>query len=93
VTHLRYPGGSLSDYFDWRKAVGDTRQAQPNPFNKGQVEPSAFGPDEFIALCRKLNIPGYVTLNAGNRHAGDGGGMGEVLPRQKVQSDGVRSRQ
>lgn len=66
VTHLRYPGGSLSDYFDWRKAVGDARQSQPNPFNQAKLEPSVFGPEEFMALCRRLNIPGYITLNAGN---------------------------
>jgi alpha-L-arabinofuranosidase len=65
VTHLRYPGGSLSDYFDWRKAVGAVRQPQPNPFDKGKLHDSVFGPEEFRALCRKLNIPGYITLNAG----------------------------
>lgn len=65
VTHLRYPGGTLSDYFDWSKAVGDKRQPIPNPFNKGKPEDPRFGPDEFIRLCRRLDIPGTITLNAG----------------------------
>ncbi|MGA2257354.1 MAG: hypothetical protein ABSG53_22075, partial [Thermoguttaceae bacterium] len=65
VTHLRYPGGSLSDYFDWSKAVGDKRQPIPNPFAKGRLEDPRFGPAEFIALCRELGIPGTITLNAG----------------------------
>jgi alpha-N-arabinofuranosidase len=65
VTHLRYPGGTLSDYFDWSKAVGDARQPIPNPFNKGRPEDPRFGPAEFIALCRALDIPGTITLNAG----------------------------
>jgi alpha-L-arabinofuranosidase len=65
VTHLRYPGGTLSDYFDWSKAVGDRRQPIPNPFAQGKPEDPHFGPADFIALCRKLNIPGTITLNAG----------------------------
>ena len=65
VTHLRYPGGTLSDYFDWSKAIGGQRQPIPNPFAKGKPEDPRFGPAEFMALCRKLNIPGTITLNAG----------------------------
>ena len=65
VTHLRYPGGSLSDYFEWSKAIGDRRQPIPNPFAKGKPEDPRFGPAEFMALCRKLHIPGTITLNAG----------------------------
>lgn len=68
VTHLRYPGGTLSDFFDWDKAVGTQRQALPNPFAepKGKPEYPHFGPDEFMALCRRLAIPGTITLNAGH---------------------------
>ena len=65
VTHLRYPGGTLSDYFEWSKALGDRRQPIPNPFAKGKLEDPRFGPDEFIQLCRKLDVPGTITLNAG----------------------------
>jgi alpha-L-arabinofuranosidase len=68
VTHLRYPGGTLSDFFDWDKAVGAERQPIPNPFAepKGKPEYPDFGPDEFMALCRRLSIPGTITLNAGH---------------------------
>ena len=74
VTHLRYPGGTLSDYFDWNKAVGDKRQPIPNPFNKGKPEDPRFGPAEFIALCRRLDIPGTITLNAGTGRPEDAAG-------------------
>ena len=74
VTHLRYPGGSLSDYFDWSKAVGDKRQPIPNPFAKGRLEEPRFGPAQFIALCRKLGIPGTITLNAGTGKPEDAAG-------------------
>lgn len=68
VTHLRYPGGTLSDFFDWSKAVGSERTPIPNPFAepKGKPQYPDFGPDEFIALCRRLSIPGTITLNAGS---------------------------
>jgi alpha-N-arabinofuranosidase len=68
VTHLRYPGGTLSDFFDWSKAVGTRRTPIPNPFAepKGTPQYPSFGPEEFMALCRKLAIPGTITLNAGS---------------------------
>ena len=65
VTHLRYPGGTLSDFFDWRGAVGPKRTPQPNPFDKGRTQNPDFGPDEFMALCKRLGIPGTITVNAG----------------------------
>jgi len=65
ITHLRYPGGTLSDYFDWYKAVGTNRQPITNPFNNNKKEYPHFGPEEFMSLCRKLNIPGTITFNAG----------------------------
>lgn len=67
ITHLRYPGGTLSDYFDWRKSVGAERSPIPNPFAtpKGKLEYPAFGVDEFLSLCRELDIPATITLNAG----------------------------
>ena len=68
VTHVRYPGGTLSDYFEWQKAVGDKRKKITNPFSepkKGKPEFPYFGPAEFEALCRKLGAAATITLNAG----------------------------
>lgn len=68
VTHLRYPGGTLSDFFDWSKAIGTERTPIPNPFAepKGTPQYPYFGPDELMELCRRLAIPGTITLNAGS---------------------------
>lgn len=67
VTHLRYPGGTLSDFFHWHHAIGPNRRPIPNPFAepKGRPDYPHFGPDEFMSLCRTLGIPGTITLNAG----------------------------
>ncbi|MGB9595941.1 MAG: alpha-L-arabinofuranosidase C-terminal domain-containing protein [Candidatus Poribacteria bacterium] len=65
ITHLRYPGGTLSDYFDWHNAIGKGRKPITNPFRDYKREYPYFGPDEFMELCRKLGIPGTITFNAG----------------------------
>ncbi len=65
ITHLRYPGGTLSDYFEWHKSIGKDRQLIVNPFNNMKEEYPYFGVDEFMLLCRELDIPGTITLNAG----------------------------
>jgi len=65
ITHLRYPGGTLSDYFEWRNAVGTNRKFITNPFDNMRKEFPYFGPEEFMELCKTLNIPGTITLNAG----------------------------
>jgi alpha-N-arabinofuranosidase len=64
ITHLRYPGGTLSDYFDWYKAIGKERQLITNPFENIKEYPH-FGPEELKLLCEKLGIPATITLNAG----------------------------
>jgi len=71
VRHLRYPGGTLSDYFEWRKALGKERQPITNPFADNKPEYPGFGPEEFMSLCRELKIPGTITLNAGTGNAED----------------------
>lgn len=79
VTHLRYPGGTLSDYFDWYKAVGKDRLPITNPFNQSKKEYPFFGPEEFMMLCRKLDIPGTITLNAGTGTPEDAAGWVKYL--------------
>ena len=65
VTHLRYPGGTLSDYFHWQWAVGSVRQPIVNPFDKGTKAYPAFGPDEVMSLCKRLGIRASITVNVG----------------------------
>ncbi len=68
ITHLRYPGGTLSDYFMWHDAVGPDRKEVPNPFAepvKGKPEYPAFGPEEFARFCKAMGVRATVTLNAG----------------------------
>ena len=80
VTHLRYPGGRLSDYFDWRKAVGTTGQSQPYLFYQGNRTNWSSGRRSSWRCAGNGNIPGHATLNAGNETPEYGGGVGEGRP-------------
>lgn len=75
VTHLRYPGGIEGDYFHWYESVGENRVPQIDPFSKdyptydsydGESYIAAFGPDEFLELCRSAEAGVTIQLNAGN---------------------------
>jgi alpha-L-arabinofuranosidase len=62
----RLPGGnSLSDH-DWRDAIGDPDKRPPtydNAFHA--MQPNDVGMDEFMLLCKLLEVDPYVTVNAG----------------------------
>ncbi len=53
VTMLRYPGGSLANTFDWKKAVGE-------PSSRGDWH---FGIDEYLATCRSLGASPVITVS------------------------------
>lgn len=61
---LRWPGGCFVSSYHWKDAVGSKRMPF---FDKAwRVEdPSTFGTDEYIMLCRKLNCEPYICTNAG----------------------------
>jgi alpha-L-arabinofuranosidase len=70
---LRYPGGTLSDFFHWQGAVGPyaTRQPQINPFltsdaNHVVTQMPYYGPDEFAAAATALRTEMLITANAGS---------------------------
>jgi alpha-N-arabinofuranosidase len=71
---LRFPGGILADYYDWRRGVGPAsgRGTNPNPFT-GQEEKSRFGTPELIALARALRAQALITANVGTGDAARAG--------------------
>lgn len=63
----RFPGGNfVSGPFDWRDAIGDADKRPPrwDPV-WGALQPNDFGLDEFVTLCRLLDVQPYITVNAG----------------------------
>jgi len=62
----RFPGGNFVSGHEWRDAIGDPDKRPPimDPVWRA-VQPNDVGTDEFMTLCRLLNVDPYVTVNAG----------------------------
>src|SRR5579871_2952253 len=62
----RFPGGNFVSAHDWRDAVGDPDKRPPimDPVWHA-VQPNDVGTDEFLTLCRLLDVEPYITVNAG----------------------------
>jgi alpha-N-arabinofuranosidase len=62
----RFPGGNFVSGYEWRDAIGDPDQRPPimDPVWHA-VQPNDVGTDEFMTLCRLLDVEPYVTVNGG----------------------------
>jgi alpha-N-arabinofuranosidase len=62
----RFPGGNFVSAHEWRDAIGD-RDKRPPVMDPvwNAVQPNDVGTDEFLALCRLLEVEPYITVNAG----------------------------
>ena len=62
----RFPGGNFVSGYEWRNAIGDPDKRPPimDPVWHA-VQPNDVGTDEFVTLCRLLDVEPYVTVNAG----------------------------
>jgi len=63
---LRFPGGNFVSSYEWRYGVGDVDKRPPifDPVWHA-VQPNDVGTDEFLTLCRLLEVDPYITVNAG----------------------------
>lgn len=63
---LRFPGGNFVSAYEWRNAVGPIDKRPPifDPVWHA-VQPNDVGTDEFLTLCRLLEVDPYITVNAG----------------------------
>ncbi len=63
---LRFPGGNFVSAYEWRNGVGDIDKRPPifDPVWHA-VQPNDVGTDEFLTLCRLLDVDPYITVNAG----------------------------
>jgi len=62
----RFPGGNFVSAHEWRNAIGDIDRRPPilDPAWNA-VQPNDVGTDEFMMLCRLLDVEPYITVNAG----------------------------
>jgi len=62
----RFPGGNFVSAHEWREAIGE-RDRRPPTLDPAwnAVQPNDVGTDEFMTLCRLLEVEPYITVNAG----------------------------
>ncbi len=62
----RWPGGNFVSGHEWRNAIGDPDKRPPimDPVWHA-VQPNDVGTDEFMTMCRLLDVEPYVTVNGG----------------------------
>src|SRR5271165_7093543 len=62
----RWPGGNFVSGHEWRDAIGDPDKRPPIMDQVWHaVQPNDVGTDEFMTLCRLLDVEAYITVNAG----------------------------
>lgn len=66
----RFPGGNFVSAHEWRHAIGDPDKRPPtyDPVWRA-LQPNDIGTDEFMTLCRLLEVEPYITVNAGTGDA------------------------
>lgn len=62
----RFPGGNFLSDHDWQDAIGDPDQRPTTwDYHWGTAQPNDVGTDEFMVLCRLLNVEPYISVNGG----------------------------
>ncbi len=69
---LRFPGGILADFYDWRDGIGplDRRSIRRHPTDPGRSA-NNFGSPEFFTLLQQTGSQGLITVNAGTAAPAD----------------------
>ena len=63
ATILRFPGGSLTDSYHWKDAVGHLGARQSGRNLANQMKASGFGTDEFLQLVKAVNAIPIFSVN------------------------------
>jgi alpha-N-arabinofuranosidase len=66
ATVMRFPGGTLADYYDWRDGIGpqESRPKRKHPTDPGSSL-NNFGSPEFFQFLKASNSEGLITVNVG----------------------------
>jgi alpha-N-arabinofuranosidase len=66
ISVYRFPGGILSDYYDWRDGIGprERRPVRKHPTDSGQ-SPNNFGSPELFHFAQQAGGEPLITVNAG----------------------------
>src|SRR6476661_7631529 len=62
-TALRYPGGTNSDFYQWKNGVGPLSSRGTSKTLEAKEELVKLGTDEFLALCARWKSEPLITVN------------------------------
>lgn len=69
-TVLRYPGGSLTDVFDWRAGSGPVADRRTSErFGSRDRQTVLFGTEELLRLCLRVGAEPLITVNTATSSA------------------------
>ena len=66
ITMLRFPGGSLSEYYDWKKGIGPGSGRGKGLDYEKKTQKMDFGLDDFLRFCQAMNIVPVFTVGYAN---------------------------
>lgn len=66
IENVRFPGGTLSDFYHWQDGIGPVakRPVRDHPTDTGQSA-NVFGTPEFLRFCSAIGARPLITVNAG----------------------------
>ncbi len=72
VDHMRFPGGTLADFYHWRDGIGPVanRPWRYHPVDDGR-SPNVMGTPEFLRFCLAAGARPLITVNAGTGSAAE----------------------
>jgi alpha-N-arabinofuranosidase len=75
ITSIRFPGGTLSDFYHWPNGIGPvySRPVIPHGTDPGR-EPDVYGTPEFLKTCRLIRATPLITANVGTGSANEAAG-------------------
>ncbi|CAM2069736.1 Alpha-L-AF-C domain-containing protein [Sulfidibacter corallicola] len=64
---VRFPGGTLADYYDWRKGIGPQKRRPPTSIVPGTGKPEipTYGTDEALEFARRIGARLLIVVNCG----------------------------
>jgi len=74
----RWPGGNILAAYDWREGIGDPDK-RPTRYDYSRIpiiEDNDVGTDEYMILCKLLNLDPYMVVNIGT---GDANSAAELV--------------
>lgn len=95
ATVMRYPGGTLSDFYHWRDGTGPNhhRKRTKHPTDPG-ISFNNFGTPEFFRFLKATNSEGLITVNAGTgtpEEAADWVAYANQVDHPDRIADGIKS--